>query len=703
MRRRGGGACSTMPRVMLRYAATVFLSAFLLFLVQPLLGKFILPWFGGGSGVWTACLLFFQCMLVAGYLYAHLLTSWFTPRQQLIMHVILLGGALLFLPIIPRDGFKPLDSSQPVLRIVVLLAATIGVPYIALSATAPLLQAWFARQLPTRSPWRLYALSNAGSLLALLGYPFIVEPALTRPMQAWLWSGGFVVFAVLCTWCAFGQRASPESPGAHADARRRSEAMSQPALLERLLWVMLPLCASIMLLAATMQLSEEVAPMPFVWVLPLATYLITFIIAFEWPRLYDRRLFVPLALASPWLILAVLINTHAGIGFQIALYLAALFACCMACHGETYRLRPDALRLTGYYLAIAFGGALGGVFVSIIAPLIFKSNIEIHLSMFAAIVLIGVCLWRDERSPLHRGAGLHAWIGGGLLMALSAFLVARAATALTRGATLMARSFYGSLIVRDSNVPETGIPIRRLFHGRICHGAQGVLAEHHAIPLMYYPPDSGIGIVMRLTSCGAASEVGGRRIAVVGLGVGAMAALGERGDLIRFYEINPQIEHIARRQFTFLNDTRAATEIVMGDARLSMEREQPQQYDIIVLDAFSGDAVPTHLLTREAFAVYARHLKSGGVIAVNVTNRYLELHPIVRRLGEDAGLRAALVQTVSRDLGVNTSAHWVVLTANNAILSQPAIAAANLSAGDDLSTMRLWTDDYCSLLQALRR
>ena len=690
---------------MLRYAATVFLSAFLLFLVQPLLGKFILPWFGGGSGVWTACLLFFQCMLLAGYLYAHLLTKCFTPREQVVLHVILLGGALLFLPIIPRDGFKPFDSSQPVLRIVVLLAATIGVPDIALSATAPLLQAWFARQCPTRSPWRLYALSNAGSLLALLGYPFIVEPALTRPMQAWLWSGGFVAFVLLCAWCAFGQRASSAAPGAEAiDERRNRTAARQPALIDRLLWVMLPLCASIMLLAATMQLSEEVAPMPFVWVLPLATYLLTFIIAFEWPRLYDRRVFVPLALASPWLILAVLIDTHAGIGFQIALYLAALFACCMVCHGETYRLRPASSRLTGYYLAIAFGGALGGVFVSILAPVIFRSNIEIHLSMFAAIVLMGVCLWRDARSPLHRGAALHLWIGGGLLVVLSAFLVTRAATALTRGATLMARSFYGSLIVRDSNVPETGIPVRRLFHGRICHGAQGTLAEHRSIPLMYYPPDSGIGIVMRLTSRGGASETGGRRIAVVGLGAGAMAALGERGDLMRFYEINPQIEHIARTQFTFLNDTRAATEIVMGDARLSMEREQPQQYDIIVLDAFSGDAVPTHLLTREAFAVYARHLKSGGVIAVNVTNRYLELHSIVRRLGEDAGLRAVLAQMVSRDLGMNTSAHWVILTASDSILNQPEIVAASVPfASDDLSTVRLWTDDYCSLLQALRR
>ncbi len=698
---------------MLRYAATIFLSAFLLFLVQPLIGKYILPWFGGGSGVWTACLLFFQCVLLAGYLYAHVIVKWLSPSRQMIAHLALLSAAILFLPIVPREAFKPVDSAQPVWRIVLLLSMTLGVPYLALSATGPLLQAWFARTHVTRSPYRLYALSNLGSLLALLGYPFVVEPLLTRTTQAHAWSWAFGVFVLLCTWCTVAQRmpraasgASVLSPSAARRARQASAAASMkaseavdtpPTAFARVMWVLLPLCASIMLLAATTQMSEEVAPMPFIWVCPLATYLITFIIAFEWPRLYDRRVFVPLAVAAPWIYLGMLINTHGGILSSVGLYLVVLFTCCMVCHGELYRLRPDASKLTGYYLAISLGGALGGIFVGVIAPLIFTFNIEIHIALFGSIALLGTCLWHDPQSMFHRGARRPAWLLLVMALAGAGLLIRMAMSAEQANAVAKMRSFYGSLIVRKMPAMFRASEDLRLFHGRICHGSQSMNPAERYLPLMYYSPSSGIGMVMKTYPHGE----GGRRIAVVGLGTGAMAAWGEPGDFMRFYEINPQIDELAQSLFTYLPDSRAKTEVVLGDARLSMEREPPQNYDIVVLDAFSGDAVPTHLLTREAFAVYKKHLKPNGVIAVNVTNRYLELHPVVHRLALDAGLNAALVMTPATPNEMVADAHWMILTTNPTILENKDIAEANVLP-PTTPHVSLWTDDFCSVLEVLR-
>jgi hypothetical protein len=619
----------------------------------------------------------------------------------MIVHLALLAGAMLFLPIVPREALKPVGESQPVLGILILLGATIGLPYAALAATGPLLQAWFARAHPDRSPYRLYALSNLGSLLALLGYPFLMEPLLARRMQAYAWSGGFVVFALLCAGCAIAQRGSAVSAPAAKSIRTERRTLAQPQAASsdrnRWLWVILPMCGSIMLLAATSQLSEEIAPMPFIWVLPLATYLITFIIAFEWPRLYDRRVFAPLAIAAPWLYLALMLDERAGLGTQTAMYLAAVFACCMVCHGETYRLRPPPQRLTGYYLAISLGGALGGVFVSVIAPLIFVSNMEIYIGIFGSIALLLVCLLRDSASPFFRGANRPAWLGYIIIVLLAALLIRLSVSERMNNTTLQMRNFFGTLRVRFFEDRALPWAYNKLEHGRICHGAQAIdpAMRHH--PLMYYSPDSGVGTAMRVYP-----KKTNRRVGVVGLGTGAMAAWGQKGDVYRFYEINPQVEQIAHNPFTYLDDSPAKVDVVLGDARLSMEREEPQRYDILVLDAFSGDAVPTHLLTREAFAVYRRHLVEGGVIAVNVTNRYLDLDPVVRRVAQEFGMSTVFITGVAQELPQSTISLWVLATDNAAMLQEKEITDAGVwPPGNEQSS--LWTDDYCSILTSLRK
>jgi hypothetical protein len=701
---------------MLRYAATIYLSAFLLFLVQPLIARYILPWFGGGSGVWTACLLFFQTALVAGYLYAHLTISLLAPRVQALVHLALLAGACAVLPIVPSEAWKPGAEDEPVWRIALLLGATIGLPYLALSATGPLLQAWFARSHPQRagSTYRLYALSNVGSLLALLGYPFVVDVLLPRAQQAWGWSIGFGVFAALCGWCAIaagvnkrGQVAPAEVESQPRMAARQKSSDSRSnehgaSVANRVLWVVLPMCASVLLLSATSQLSEEIAPMPFVWVLPLAIYLITFIIAFEWPRAYDRRVFGAAVMAAPWLYLAVLLDDRMGIRSQLALYLCVLFVCCMVCHGEAYRLRPPAShqrQMTAFYLALALGGALGGALVSIVAPLIFTFNLEIYLAIFGSIGLFLFILLRDPASPFHSKSNRAGWLGMLLIVTLAGFLLSQRVYELQEFTTRQTRSFYGSLRVKQFPGVPGQPPYMQLEHGRINHGAQVLDPSLRRAPTTYYIPESGAGLALRAHRPNAA-----RRVGVIGLGAGALAGWARKGETYRFYEIDPDVARLARDPFTFLDDAQAAganVDVVMGDGRLSLEREEPQHYDLMFLDAFSGDAVPTHLLTREAFQTYLKHLNSDGIIAVNISNRYLDLRGVVQRIAGEFGLEALLVETLEGQIQPSSASMWVVLTRNREFLNNPEVRerAAPIPAAVHAP---LWTDDHASVLGTMK-
>jgi hypothetical protein len=770
---------------MVPYAATIFLGAFLLFQVQPLMGKFILPWFGGGPGVWTTCMLFFQALLLGGYAYAHGLTQRLRPKTQAWVHVVLLALAIASLPIVPGDRWKPHGGGNPSLEILALLTICVGLPYFVLSCTGPLLQHWFFKQFPGRSPYRLYALSNLGSLLALISYPFLVEPRLTRKTQASLWGIGLVLYVASCAWCALRNNRVPApatpaeavpliSPQAESGAAEHGcgitrRLLSEPraTCLQKLLWVLLPAVASVLLLATTNKLCQDVAVIPFLWVAPLSLYLLSFIICFDHERWYQR---VPFTVALAGVAAAWCWSLYYGASWpvwkQLTIYCSGLFICCMVCHGEVYRLRPPAEKLTGFYLGISAGGALGGLFVALGAPLVFTNYYELHWGLFLCTsLLLLICLLEGSRwlpgktsdqawlwlaclLPILAFAGLDrclAQMGNahnvlskpfatGLRVAMWFFLgfmllswilrqrphkfiywrplacawlllgVCLLGAALWNQAhvsepdkLLRTRNFYGVLTIyeHDKNDPKSRHLL--LQHGRITHGIQFVDPEQASLPTSYYATGSGVGLAFE------ALPPGHHRIGVVGLGTGSLAVYARPGDYLRVYEINPQVIELASSRFSYLRRCSGKTEVVLGDARLSMEREPPQQFDLLALDAFSSDAIPAHLLTREAFELYGRHLKTNGVIAVHISNHFLDLEPVVRAMANEFQYFAAVVDyDETPDQWWLYSSTWVLLTKDETLLQLPEISvAASPLLGARRKEVR-WTDDFTSLFQVLK-
>ncbi len=782
---------------MLQYALAIFLGAFLLFQVQPLIAKFILPWFGGGPAVWTACMLFFQVLLLAGYAYAHLLRTKLPQRKQAIIHVALLVAALATLPIIPR--WKPDPASDPTWGILLLLAASVGLPYLMLATTSPLLQAWFSVAQPGRSPYRLYALSNLGSLLALVSYPFLVEPTFALRTQGILWSVAFGLFAIVGAWCAWrtpGARGPAEVPKPDDRAQaaegegqaaegKVEEPEGPPGVGTRLLWVALTACGSLMLLAVTNQMCADVAIVPFLWVLPLTVYLLSFILCFHSTRWYPRvawwvLLFIvmgggellrqalrlpfklgfsiwgtptapdldqaswiakfawnfvsgsgylgsdidatqPVCLALggiPWLLNE---GVSAAILTQIIGLSSALFVCCMVCHGELVRLKPNPRHLTSFYLLSSFGGALGGVFVSLVAQRVFRAYLELHVGLWLVCALAIAAFWAD-RKP-HRGWPAKWWrlalyipAFTGLLVAL-AIVLKKDADDTIKDALSISRNFYGVLRVSEYYKSDPEKHYYSLQHGRISHGNQFAAEEKRRWPTSYYGPKSGVGLAIRNLPRDA---TGGLRVGVVGLGTGTIAAYAGKGDYYRFYDINPAVERISAAPehswFHYVEDARAEgadVKVVLGDARLSLERQVPQHFDVLALDAFTSDAIPIHLLTREAFDVYLhRQVKPDGVLAVHISNRYLELEPVVLAQADYFGYKAVIVESkADKDRRID-SATWVLVTKNDRFLdSEPlreVIQKDEEDAEENEDTKRLlsrrvpWTDDYSDLFRVLK-
>ena len=677
----------------LRFPITIFLSAFLLFQVQPIMGRFVLPWFGGGPAVWTNCLLFFQILLLAGYAYAHWLGSRTSTRLQGSLHVALLAASLVFLPIAPRaDWWKPASSADPSGQILLLLTATVGAPYLLLAATGPLLQRWFYMSEPARSPWRLYALSNLGSFAALLSYPFAVEPFLRLHTQVWIWSAGYAVFAGLCGWTAWRIRAvKPELqiPDLGSGAR--------PAGWTMLFWLALSTCGSVLLLATTNEISQDIAVNPFLWVAALSTYLLTFILVFESNRFYRRALFAAAAgILAPVACVLPSIGSSLAIGTQLAIYLAALFVTCMVCHGELSRSRPSPRYLTAFYLTIAAGGALGGVFVALIAPRTFTEFSEYPAGL-AAACLLGFIGW------LRTGA-LAQWTRSnfGVRLPLMALLLGWI-TSIMAGVTMSnlpsvasARNFYGILRVMDKT--DRNGPLRELRHGTIRHGLQYLNAPQRSWPTTYYGPHSGVATVLN------ALDSPDRNIAVVGLGAGTLAAWGRLGDTFRFYEINPDVEAMARTWFTFLKDSGARTEIVLGDARVQLERElaagRAHDFDLIAVDAFSSDAIPLHLLTAECGDIYRRRLKPGGLLLLHISNRALNLEPVARGLADHLGWQPVLLIAGDDYATGESSSSWVLITGNAGFLERSGLQGVNSPWRN--ATHLVWTDDFASLWHVLK-
>ncbi len=679
----------------LPYAVTIFVSAFLLFQVQPLIAKYVLPWFGGGPSVWPTCILFFQVFLFAGYGYAHLSVRKFGPRVQAALHGAILLAALLQLPITPDGDWKPLSSSTPTSDILLLLGVSLGLPYFVLASTTPLMQAWFSSEHPGVSPYRLYALSNTGSLLALLSYPFVFEPVFSRSVQAHFWGIGFAVFALASIICAWGiwRRGATEST-AQARPDSPDEVFQRPSAGTVALWLLLSACAAVLLLAVTNQITMDLVVVPFLWVLPLSIYLLTFILCFEGERWYSRRVFVSVLLPA---LMAALVMVwgqhHTSVISQLITYLLVLFVCCMVCHGELSRLKPHPRYLTGYYLMIALGGALGGVFVTLVAPFLFVDYFELHIGLLGTGALCFVALYADKRSWFHqRGVSwgtIPLLVSYGVIVAL--FIVQ--AREPLRSAIIQTRNFYGILTILKLS---PGLPGEQLHlrHGRVLHGAQFTASDKRHLATGYYTEESGAGLAFRYLS-----PQRQRRIGLVGLGAGTLVTYAGAEDTVRVYEINPEIRRLAESYFSYLKDSPADIEIVMGDARLSLEREPPQEFDILLLDAFSGDAIPVHLLTAEAFETYLRHLKPDGVLALLIDTFHLDFEPVIRRLADHFDLAAIRIDS-KMGPNQNWGAHWMILARDEEVLAGPLLLAATENT-EKYDQVRLWTDEYTSLLPLL--
>lgn len=687
--------------LMLLYGCTIFLSAFLLFQVQPLIGKMLLPWFGGSAAVWSTCLLFFQLLLLLGYLYAHGSSKWLTPRQQGMLHISLLAFSIMLLPITPNAAWKPAGSEEPALSIIGLMAVTIGLPYFLLSTTGPLLQTWFTREKPGSVPYRLFALSNFGSMLGLLSYPVVFEPRLSMPDMSFAWSAAYVVFALSCAMLAWRCWRAQGAVRGRAAVQAR-ERLSASSLVP---WVVLAACPAILLMAVTSHLTQNVAPVPFLWVLPLALYLMSFILCFESGRWYRRIWYLPLFIAWVGVMNADLLVQIAefgeyGVWMPIGLYCGGLFVSCMLCHGELARTKPHPDHLTSFYLMIAVGGALGGIFVAIIAPRVFNSNVELPLAAIATALVIvtrvhhEVLRSRSGGGPCKRTETAATTIMAGAV-ALVAILAAIGTARKNEAYQVLVRNFYGTLSVADS---DDGLYIeRQLSHGAILHGTQYLDTVRRHWPTTYYGADSGAGMAILATRHDGQQQ----RVGVIGLGAGTMAAYGRAGDYYRFYEINPLVVQLARSEFSYLSDSPAVIETAMGDARLSLEREQGQRFDVLVVDAFSGDSIPVHLLTREAFAVYFRHMKPDGILAVHISNRNLDLAPVVKHASDYYRKEARLVESDDDDSRGLTGSSWILIS-DRANAFEAEALKDNVTTVEPVPAIRPWTDDYSSIYAILK-
>jgi len=679
-------------------AVTIALSAFLLFLVQPIVAKQILPWFGGTSAVWTTCMVFFQAVLLGGYAYAHALSSHASARSQARVHIALLAVSLALLPIVVRESFKPGGEEDAALSILWLLAATIGLPYFLLSATGPLLQRWIAHRYPEKTVYRLFALSNLGSLLGLLAFPFLIEPFAPSATQARAWSAAYAVFALACAITAWqAQRALAAGAGEPVVATGVTAAppatAAAPGAGDYARWLAFAALGSVLLLATTSHITQNIASVPFLWVLPLTLYLLSFVLAFEgrggrgW---YERRWWL-----LPTLLLVVAMSWGLSasrgvldIGVAVPLYCAGLFFACTFCHGELAQAKPAPRYLTHFYLTVSAGGALGGMAVGLLAPRLLPAYFELPLALFALAVLASTLV-----------VGQRTLIGPAL--------VAAAATAYSgwqyvdfvhEGTIVMQRSFHGTLRVREAGSGEQ--QVRRLMHGVILHGEQFTRAPDRLEPGTYYARSSGIGLAI------AAKQAGGPvKMGLVGLGVGTLAAYGRAGDELRFYELDPQVIDVAQRDFTYLSSTPARIDFEVGDARLSLERELkrggPRRYDVLAIDAFSSDSIPVHLITREAVELYARHLAPDGIVAVHISNRFLDLKPVLANIAQATGLAARLVSDTPADERAGSNTDWVLLARDPQVLEAPPIAgrAEPLAPVPGLS---LWTDQFNNLLDVLK-
>jgi hypothetical protein len=749
------------------FAATSFLSAFLLFQVQLIVSKYILPWFGGSAAVWTTSMLVFQILLLCGYVYSHLVSARLSTVAQAKLHLALLTAVfllvltLMFLwpsAITPGSSWKPADSENPVRDVAAILLVSAGLPFFVLSTTGPLLQRWFARLGGGADTYKLYSISNIGSLLGLLTFPFLLEPTLRMKTQGTLWSLLFWGFAAGCGICAWKARNATDEAQI-TENTDDATAETQTSTFTYAIWFLLAACPSSLLLATTNLFCQQVTSVPLFWVLPLSLYLLSFILCFDNPRWYRRSIFHPLFAVSLFLTCAALIGRK-DMEAQAILLPVLLFFGCMICHGELVRLRPSVKRLTSFYLTVSAGGAAGGLFVGIVAPHLFTFFTEFQLTLGFIVILLLVCLFldpaswifeRDFRLPaaLTAGAILAAYLGGlwlsgipqlleklrfypfalliGAIVILSTYVLGRgqssqkpgfrfvqvyvvciavlAWVALYRSTQsseephLSSRNFYGT--IRVYRHPFS----RELMNGQTLHGTQ-FDPPYDREPTTYYGRMSGIGIVLQNHP---KRSIPGEslRVGLVGLGAGTLAAYGRPGDYFRYYEINPEVVKLTSGPwpvFTYLRDSEARVDVELGDARLLLERELAkgdiQKFDVLVLDAFSGDAIPVHLLAREAFETYWQHLNPDhGIIAVHISSLHINLFPVLQ--GASAYFHAEYVMNVNTGLFPFNTSSWVLLARNPGALNIRGLKQTPPPFETHIPP-RFWTDDYSDIFRLIR-
>lgn len=697
--------------VYLSFSAAIFLGAFLLFQVQPIIGKYILPWFGGVSSVWITAMLFFQVLLLLGYLYVFLL-SYFSLKKQIILHIFVLLIATLSvfflladskIPVFPDISIKLNDNYSPVINVLQILFTGVGFTYFILSTTSILLQKWFGLAYRDKSPYFFYALSNTGSLLALVSYPFIVEPFMQLKMQGIIWSIGFLVYSIFLSVCSAQMLKSRHVPKQSNETFANIGKMGRKKLF---LWILLPAISSLMLMSTTNLLTLSVASVPFLWLVPLSIYLVSFIICFSDKKLYSRSFFTYISLIAGFLSLVFMFSNIPSVSWGIVIYGLTLLSACMLCHGELYHLRPALKHLDLYYLCIALGSALSGIFVGIIAPLYFKGIWETYIGFYFVFLLtIWIVIYYNDpilykRIRLFMVSDKEAYVFSFVSFPVIIISTQIAMTIMSGSNPLTVkvwRNFYGILSVKHSTAYKD-ISQTVLKNGNIIHGTQlsGKLQNE---PTSYYGKKSGIGLaILNNPRYGKRLNMG-----IIGLGSGTLAAYGKKGDKITFYEINPQVVKIANDEFTYLKNSNAETNVVLGDGRLSLQneiRENKEKYDILVLDAFSDDSIPLHLLTREAFDVYLKRLKNpSGTIAFHISNRYVDLKPVLIKAADYYRLNYGFIYSHDNDL-LNQSSEWALLSYDKKLLEVPVIASKiNNKNRKEIS---LWTDDYSNLFQALK-
>jgi hypothetical protein len=672
---------------------TMTLSGFLLFQVQPMMARYILPWFGGSATTWTVCLLFFQIALLLGYAYAYLFTKPFGVRAQIIIHVCIVAASLASLPITPSEAFKPTDASNPTWRILMLLLASVGLPYFVLATTTPLVQRWLAA-LGSETPSRLFALSNLGSFLGLVTYPAVVDLYLPTNSQTWWWSASYVAYAVLIAGFAaltffMWNRAAKLDPGMPAAIQK------PPTWKDAGVWFLLSMLGSVSLLAVTNYITSYVAVNPFLWILPLSIYLLSFVIAFGRPGFYRPGLIgILYAIALAYNFFTATdygIDSAFGV---IAINLVCFLFCCLICQGELARRQPPPSALTFFYMTLAAGGAMGGVFVSVAAPVIFPDYWELPIGLIGVgILFVALYLPRSGRRLRLASAAMCL----GILLAVGFVILSE----VFEGDEVIdrRRNFYGVIQVEEADDDDAKAARYIMKQAGERQGEQFQAAELRDRAPCDFDQNSGIGRTMTFLQ---GRNPAGLRIGVVGLGVGMLVSQGREQDSYQYYELNPQVPKLATEDFSFLKDTKSKVSIVLGDGRLSLERELkaggPHNFDLLHIDAFRGNAPPAHLMTKEAFELYFKHLKPDGVLAVTSHRDYYDASSLFRGMADVVG---AQVRWFPAAKSCSTGVGFAIFSRSPDLFADEHVRA-RAGEWDDHDTSKIvWTDQKSSLMSLL--